>query len=351
MLATPTGVSAVLINGKTLHSVFKISKGKDYKPLNGERARTLCNTLKDVKFIILDEFSMIGCSTLAMINRRCKEATGNFNEDFGGKHILLLGDIKQLPAVKEYSFFSKTQNSVMGKEGKTLIKNFQKTFFLKTCHRQQDVQFLNVLDNISEGKSTIEDYQYLSSRFTSNVSAHEKDSFEDAIRLFATKNEVKHYNLEKLSQLKDSVTNTQMPVLKIKARHNCAAAKTAGSDDAEGLEKELYLAKGCKIMLRTNLWIDKKLCNGTVGRIHDILYDSKGDFPAVLLCEFDNYDGPSLIPGTKIVPIKPELRSWIDKKGNNCSRYQFPVTLCYACSIHKSQGMTLEKVRLNFTAT
>ncbi|KAK3910678.1 ATP-dependent DNA helicase RRM3 [Frankliniella fusca] len=136
LLAAPTGVSAVLINGKTLHSVFKLPrKTRKFKSLAGEQARDLCNMMKDVKCLILDEFSMIGCNTLAMINRRCKEGTG-CDEDFGGLIILLLGDIKQLPPVKDYSFYSKTQQSLLGKEGKALINNFQKTYKLTTCHRQ-----------------------------------------------------------------------------------------------------------------------------------------------------------------------------------------------------------------------
>lgn len=349
VLATPTGVSAVLINGKTLHSVFKIPrKSDDYKPLKGERARDLCNALANVKYLILDEFSMIGCKTLAMISRRCKEATGNSNEDFGGLHVLLLGDIKQLAPIKDNAFFSKRQQTLIGKEGKRIIDNFQRAFFLETCHRQQDGKFLEVLDNVSEGKTSLSDYNYLTSRFSLNVSLKERDSFLDAIRLFATKLEVRSYNLEKLSELKEP-DGQNAPVLKLQAKHNCSAAKTGSTEDAEGLEKVLYLAKGCKIMLRANLWTDKALCNGTVGKVHDIIYDSTGDLPSVILCEFDSYEGPSLIPGKKIVPIKPILRSWTDSKGNNCSRYQFPIVLCYACSIHKSQGITLDRVKHHYS--
>ena len=337
-------MSAVLINGQTLHSVFKIPRNaKDYKPLTGQRARDLCNILSNVKFIILDEFSMIGCKTLALIDRRCKEATGNHGEDFGGLNIWLLGDIKQLPAVKDNAFFSKTQQTKEGKEGYGLINNFQKTCFLTTCHRQQDIDFLKVLDRISECNPSNLDYQTLSSRFTTNVSVEEKNSFENAMRLFATRDEVDRYNLQKLADLKDGTGNS-VPVLKVKAQHNCNAAKAAGNEDAEGLEKTLYLAKGCEIMLRTNLWIGKKLCNGTQGKIHDILFDPTNHMPSLLLCEFYCYDGPSLIPESNIIPIKPILKSWTDKKGNLCSRYQFPITLSYACSIHKSQGMTLDKV-------
>ncbi|XP_052129226.1 uncharacterized protein LOC127750779 [Frankliniella occidentalis] len=348
LLGTPTGVSAVLINGKTLHSIFKIPrKTNKFTSLKGEQARDMCNTMKDVKILILDEYSMIGCNTLSMINRRCKEALGN-DKDFGGLMVILLGDIKQLPSVKDNPFFSKTQKSLLGKEGKALINNFEKVFVLKTSHRQaNDQSFLNLLDKMSDMQMSSEDYRLLTSRFTYNVSVKEKDSFEDALRLFATKDEVKQYNIEKLAQLKDDSTGTPNPVLKIPAKHNCSQASKESTDSAEGLEKDIFLAKGCKIMLKSNVWLTHKLCNGTTGTVHDILFHPQKGTPSVILCNFPSYDGPSIIPGTKLVPIKAVLKSWTNSNGINCTRFQFPITLCYACSIHKSQGMTLEKAVIN----
>lgn len=85
MLATPTGVSAILINGKTIHSVFRLPRNYEkFKPLTGSEATKLANDFAKLKFLILDEYSIIGCRMLEIINMRCKEATGNRNEDFGG---------------------------------------------------------------------------------------------------------------------------------------------------------------------------------------------------------------------------------------------------------------------------
>ncbi|KAK3931895.1 ATP-dependent DNA helicase [Frankliniella fusca] len=348
LLATPTGVTAVLINGKTLHSIFKLPrKTSEYTSLKGERARDMTNVMKEVKCLILDEFSMIGCSTLAMINKRCKEALGS-NDDFGGLIVIMLGDIKQLPPVKDSPFYSKNQKSLMSKEGKVLINNFDKVYILQKSHRQaDDDEYLRVIDNVSELHVSQSDYKYLSLRFTNNVSQEEKDKFKDTIRLFSTKDEVKQYNMVKLSELHDIVTGAPTPILKLPAKHNCSEAKQGSTDSAEGLETKLFLAKGCKIMLPANIWIEKNLCNGTIGCVEDILYNPASEQPAVILCNFPTYKGLSIIPGTTLIPIKPILKSWTDANGVNCSRYQFPVTLCYACSIHKSQGMTLDKAVIN----
>ncbi|KAK3931961.1 ATP-dependent DNA helicase [Frankliniella fusca] len=346
-LGAPTGVAAILINGQTLHNIFKLGVDSNaFKPLTGESAKDLSNSFENVKFLILDEWSMIGCKTLAMIEARCREATG-INEEFGGLTVILFGDGRQLPPVKDNALCSKIQGTVLGQRGCYIIKNFDTKIVLNTCHRQQNEEFLKVLDNLSNGEISISDYNLLATRFTYRLSDEEIRLFNDAIRLFATKEEVREFNINVLSNLRDCTTNVPVPVARIVGKHNCAAAKTASFDQAGSLEKVFYLAKGCQIMLRHNLWTSRGLVNGAVGKVHDILYDcTDDDFPCVILCDFPLYTGPAFIPGTKIVPIRPMLKSFALKE-EKCTRYQFPITLCYAMSIHKAQGMTLDKVVVN----
>lgn len=349
ILSAPTGAAAVLIEGKTLHSVFHLSRhAKEFKPLTGQSARNLTNKLKDVYYIIIDEYSMVGATRMAMIDMRCKEATGNSEEPFGGLHVILLGDLKQLPPVKDTPCYSQSQKLTnMDKHGLTIYNGFQKKFILKKCFRQENDSFLKTLDNISDGHFTLQDYELLATRFFHNASEIEKQNFQDALRLFATKAQVKDYNEERMTQLRDPTTNRFVPITKIEAQHNSPTAKSGSTDDSDGLEKVLYLSRGCDIMLRQNLWTEKGLVNGARGKIVDILYDGEKTsktIPKVILCEFPHYIGPSMIPGRNIIPIKPVLRSWKPQKGDTCTRYQFPIMLSYACTIHKAQGMTLDKV-------
>ncbi|KAE8738768.1 hypothetical protein FOCC_FOCC015740 [Frankliniella occidentalis] len=345
VLGTPTGVSALLIKGKTVHSIFRIPReSKNFKPLAGEQARKLNNEFANVKFLIIDEYSMIGSRMMGMINRRCKEATGNYAEDFGGLFTYFFGDIKQLPPVKDKPIYSYNQNCVLSQCGYNAMQNIQKCIILNKIHRQNDSQFLNILNNISEGVVTKEDYEVLRTRMKGSVSNY--NEFDDALHLFATKEEVRNFNISKLSELRDS-NNDFVPVLKVEARTNCVKAKKASTDEAQGLEQNLYLAKGCNIMLRTNLWLAKGLVNGAMGKIVDILYNDKTEVsihhPTVLLCEFENYTGPSIIPGSNVVPVPTMLSSWTNRHNESLSRIQFPISLSYACSIHKSQGLTLSK--------
>ncbi|KAJ1518875.1 hypothetical protein ONE63_011522 [Megalurothrips usitatus] len=335
LLGAPTGMAALLIGGNTIHSLFHIPKKRnEFKPLQGEREKTLCGKFKNVKFLIIDEFSLLGSCTLAMIDARCKQATGNHMEDFGGLHVYFFGDLKQLPPVKDSALYATNHPSLLAKHGKGVFNRIQRAFILSTSHRQNDAVFLDILDRISNGTHTKNDYDYISKRFKHTLPESEKSKFTDAIRLFAKSDDVIEYNLNQLMNAKDTLTGKLTPIARINAKHNCSMAK-----------------QGCKIMLRKNLWVHKGLVNGALGKIVDIVYDAEvitpDSTPAILMCEFETYSGPGLIPDTKIIPLQPELTTWTSKSGEKCSRLQFPIALAYACSIHKSQGMTLNKVVIN----
>ncbi|KAK3913278.1 ATP-dependent DNA helicase [Frankliniella fusca] len=103
-------------------------------------------------------------------------------------------------------------------------------------------------------------------------------------------------------------------------------------------------------MLRHNFWTEKGLVNGACGTEVDIIYEegksSPEDMPSILMCKFDNNRGPYLDDNFKTVPIPVISKSWNSITGK-CVRCQFPIDQAYAVTIHKSQGMSLDKVRVN----
>lgn len=100
-------------------------------------------------------------------------------------------------------------------------------------------------------------------------------------------------------------------------------------------------------MLRSNLWVEGGLVNGCVGVVVDIVYCDSIDpeKAAFILVKFENYYGPTLDNGC--VPITRVIFSW-STNHHYCTRFQFPLTLAYAITVHKSQGLTLWKVVLHF---
>ncbi|KAM4061206.1 PIF1-like helicase [Hirsutella rhossiliensis] len=98
--AAPTGVAGNQISGTTLHSLLHLPINKDFKPLLAIDKAQLQKKLKDVKYLIIDEKSMLGLRQLSWIDDRLREAFPNRNEEFfGGLNILLVGDFFQLPPV------------------------------------------------------------------------------------------------------------------------------------------------------------------------------------------------------------------------------------------------------------
>ena len=155
------------------------------------------------------------------------------------------------------------------------------------------------------------------------------------------KSDVAEFNINRLWSL-------NCPVAMINAVHTGGTeASKADSDTAKGLETQLLLARGARVMLRANLWTEVGLVNGSMGTVCGIMFEENlrpPCLPIAVLVEFDNYTGPAIVnlKGKKVVPISPIRHTWDGKKGT-CSRLQVPICLAWAITVHKSQGLTLQQ--------
>ena len=106
---------------------------------------------------------------------------------------------------------------------------------------------------------------------------------------------------------------------------------------------------GCRVMLTANLWTENGLVNGSLGTILDIVWeegkDPSKDLPLAIMVDFDGYKGP-FFEDTGTVPVFLATTRF-RHNNHDCERTQFPLVVAYAITIHKSQGMTLEKAVLN----
>lgn len=84
-LIAPTGSAASNIHGKTIHSAFRISVNPDLNQLDGEQLQAFQLNYQDCHFLIIDEFSMVGCTLLRKLDLRCRQIKANESEPFGGK--------------------------------------------------------------------------------------------------------------------------------------------------------------------------------------------------------------------------------------------------------------------------
>ncbi|CAM9672840.1 unnamed protein product, partial [Ascophyllum nodosum] len=141
-------------------------------------------------------------------------------------------------------------------------------------------------------------------------------------------------------------------VLKVEASHSSASARKASAELAQGLHRDVFLARGARVMLTRNLWSEVGLVNGIRGDVVDIVW-AHGEKAPVLLPEFlvlrlEGYTGPLWSSDPRYegcVPIAPFETSWSttgDDRGHE-TRHQVPLALCWAITMHKSQGQTMDK--------
>ena len=196
--------------------------------------------------------------------------------------------------------------------------------------------FRNILMRLRNGELRVEDWKHLIQQTPVEVD-DDTSSFDEALRLFPTTSAVSEYNITKLH-------SNDQPVAVIKAVHSGAGAIKASADDAGGLEPVVCLAHGARVMLTTNLWVQVGLVNGAMGTVVAICYDDAGEspprLPVAVTVRFDSFSGPTLSDGS--VPITPLRRTWLSTD-KTCSRLQLPLKLAWAVTIHKCQGMTLNK--------
>jgi len=335
-VVAPTGAAAMNIDGKTIHNFLRIPANGPLHPLNGDSLRCFQLQLQHLRFIIIDEYSMIGLRLLNKIHKRLCEARGSATEPFGGYFIYLFGDLRQLPPVRDLAIYM-DPNDDFSRFGSSLISTFQKKIVLTICHRQDDSQFefKQLLDSIATGTVTQQGWNLLMTRRSATNPAN-IDAFRGSIHLFPTNIQVSEFNKQVLS-------DNQHPVAIVEAEHNNATARQGTDDQAQGLTRRLYISIGCRVMLRKNLCVGRGLVNGSLGTVRDIVYfdnDGPPSLPCTLLIEFDRYSGPFI--RNNYFPLLPIHTTWRDQ-GVDCDRRQFPLTIAYALTIHKSQGLTLEK--------
>jgi ATP-dependent DNA helicase PIF1 len=355
--AAPTGVAAFNINGRTLHSLFRLPiKTKKYENLTLENKRYLQNHFKDVGFLIIDEKSMIGLRILYFLDRRLREIFPDVDEDFGGINVILMGDFYQLPTVGETPlYFSTKVNDPVITQGQRLYRRFNETITLDVVKRQagldsRAVAFRECLDRLRIDQITIRDWELLSTRVQTQILDAKKAKFDSAIRLFGTKEKVRIYNHTKLRDL-------SVPVVNITASHTGhKKAVDVSTEEAGNLQPILSVSINATVMLRENLWVSKGLVNGRTGFVRNVVWGGhvtspRIESPDMLLLYIPGYNGPCYkeVNGEKLVPIYQSKREFMYRGHQACTRTQFPVVLAYAMTVHKSQGLSIDKAVLNIT--
>jgi len=183
----PTGAAARNIEGKTIHSFLRIPINERMQRLNGESLRNFSLKLSKIKFIPIDEYSMVGVRLLNKIHMRLCEARGSSDEPFGGFCVYFFGDLRQLPPVRDIAIYMPPgdDSSALGSR---LVQSLEEKIMLSTCYRQagdSQARFRNALDSLARGTTPPEEWQLLMSR-RQTIAQENMHDFRDAVHLFPT---------------------------------------------------------------------------------------------------------------------------------------------------------------------
>jgi Helitron helicase-like domain at N-terminus/Domain of unknown function (DUF6570)/PIF1-like helicase/DNA helicase Pif1, 2B domain len=352
-LAAPTGVASAGINGKTIHSLLRLPVSHAIMPLSNTALLELQLRWRNICYLIIDEKSMMGLGILSRISTRLNEIFPRTTRFFGGKNVIIIGDFFQLPPVGLKPLYT-PREGLKGAEnlhGKNAYTQFNRSIFLTKAQRQlgpEQAMFRKALEEMRTAQVSAESFRLLSTRVSSVLSDNEREAFDPALRIFPLREEVHSYNFQHLTTLSS-------PVVQARAT-DTGNTRGVKSDLAGNLAEALPLCKGARIMLLRNISAEMHLVNGSQGDVFDIGWapgaDPTTDPPNVVMVGFDDYSGPGFMDaegnelrdshGRLVIPILRVRQEFLFKKAD-CSRTQFPLTISYAVTVHKSQGITIDR--------
>ena len=296
---------------------------------------------------------MVGLYMLYAIDKRLREIKcTNSDIPFGGISVILMGDFAQLPPVGDKPLYAAGLGKLSHQQtlGKIVFEEFKRTIIFDTIMRQQgdkQKRFREVLNNVSTGKFTRDDWSYLDERNlmdTSKILESERNEFfNDATMLCAYNKDLIQYNITRIKALGN-------PIAIIKSMNSDATVASVTATKAHGLPSQIMLAKDCKVILTANLWREAGLTNGAKGIVKYIVYEPSvkpPKLPCIVIVQFPQYIGPSYLKDyNNCVPIVPRKKDWFTGK-KLCWRIMLPLKPAYGTTIHSSQGQSLDRVIIN----
>eukprot|EP00250_Pteridium_aquilinum_P026363 c32898_g1_i1 orf=285-1964(-) len=341
-----TGLAACAVGGTTLHSFAGIGLGTDDGETMAAKAfgKQECrDRWRHAKVLIIDEISMIDGDLFDKLDYVARAVRNGLKNDngrcFGGIQLIVTGDFFQLPPVKPGN-----PRKYFAFEADCWDKCFDLQIELKHAFRQSDERLVGMLNEIRKGCHTAQTLEALKSCF--RVLADDASGIS-ATRLYPLKVNVREENMKELRALANQV-------FKFSAHDSAASPIYRAMLDSLRAEKELELCVGAQVMLIKNFDTEVGFVNGAKGVVvgFDSLPFKEGD----LKKEEARLISPTMKwPVVRFACNRVERIIGPEKQTLECGgmevakRVQVPLILAWALSVHKCQGMTLERVETDLS--
>lgn len=334
IIAAPTGVAAINAGGVTLHSLLQLPfepfiptyEGKQKLDFHFKFRKSKIDMLRELELLIIDEVSMLRADMLDAVDYMLRRYRNN-NQPFGGVQILYIGDLFQLPPVvqpKEWNELKNYYSSPLFISAHALDNNQPLCIELTTVYRQQNAKFIDILNKVRNNKMSDSDFLLLNERYNPSFSLAKGDGYI----VLSTHN----YKADKIN-------NEQIKNLSGELISFDASSTGEFSENAFPVDTTLQLKLGAQIMfVRNDSGENKRYYNGKLAIISRLTDKD-------IYVRFQDGSEMKLEPETWRnirYTLDTESGEIVDEEIGSFTQY--PIRLAWAVTIHKSQGLTFDKV-------
>ena len=372
-LTSPTGIAAFNIGGETIHRKLSLGLAADdpvtlFKTISNARKKysKTWKFLTSTDILIIDEHSMVHRDFFTKLDYLFRKAR-NSMKPFGGILLILVGDFTQLgPIDKDADRNNPQSQGFFILDSEVFTRMQFSRIILNRSYRQTAGDFLDLLNELRIGQLSEKSIKLLKSRLHADLDVNttifiERENGEKKMTklhlqpmdVYPYKVQVERANRERLNALvEDHQVEIQKfyPSLRVQKKESVPFADPADLARGEYLMTKdarkqledyfplfyLELAEGAQVMMRTNKYIDVGVCNGSLGIITSI----EPNFISVLF----------VVKGKFMEkPMEIERCEFATSVGKTAEivMTQFPLTLAYSSSIHRCQGLTLDRLRVD----